>query len=336
MSNQTLVQSGPAAGPPNEAEYNAVYAAVTATERGRWFLAEYANRNRCADTDLVIAAIARIEAAIHGEAAPQPAAELPRERPAAAATIEPVRANTGERDDDSADVITRGSSPHGVISEAQKDKDYSEAVATIAASLTARLVGLAANVAKAPEREPADLQSDIPSVMADAAIREPDDAKAPAPRERLPQDNAPRWHIEAPDFVFGGEARDEKTGFAETPIEAAPARPEISSAQFLPEITDDEADSYEAPPAVAAIEPAPTSPAPTSPEPASAVLAASGVTTPAQDFPPPRELVPPPEVSRPQLRLASETVPANQRALRYDSLTVTDALSEDEVIALFG
>jgi hypothetical protein len=326
MSNQTLVQSGTAAGPPNEAEYNAVYAAVTATERGRWFLAEYANRNRCADTDLVIAAIARIEAAIHGEAVPQPAAELPRERPAAATTIKPVRANTGERDDDSADVGTQGASPRDGISEAQKDKDYSEAVATIAASLTARLVDLAANVAKAPEREPEDLQSDIPSVIADAAIREPDDARASAPQQRLPQDNAPRWHIEAPDFVFGGEARDEKTGSAETPVEAAPARPEISSAQFLPEITDDQADSYEAPPSVVAAEPAPASP----------VLAASDATTPAPDFPPPRELVPPAEISRPQLRLASDAVPANQRALRYDSLTVTDALSEDEVIALFG
>ena len=330
MSNQTLVQSGAAAGPPNEAEYDAVYAAVTATERGRWFLAEYANRNRCADTDLVIAAIARIEAAIHGEAAPQPAAELPRERPAAATAIEPVRANTGERDDDSADVIARGSAPRDGISEAQKDKDYSEAVATIAASLTARLVDLAANVANAPEREPENLQSDIPSVIA-AAVREPDDAKAPTPRERLPQDNAPRWHIEAPDFVFGGEVRDEKAGSAEAPAEAAPARLEISSAQFLPEITDNQADADEAPPSVAAAEPAPASPAP-----ASAVLAASDVPTPAPDFPPPREPVPPAEISRPQLRLASDAIPANQRALRYDSLTVTDALSEDEVIALFG
>jgi hypothetical protein len=29
-------------------------------------------------------------------------------------------------------------------------------------------------------------------------------------------------------------------------------------------------------------------------------------------------------------------MPANQRPLRYGSLTVSDALSEDEVIALFG
>ncbi len=60
MSNQPLVQSGQAAGPQSEAEYNAVYTAVTATERGRWFLAEFANRNRCADTDRVMAAVARI------------------------------------------------------------------------------------------------------------------------------------------------------------------------------------------------------------------------------------------------------------------------------------
>ncbi len=248
-----------------------------------------------------------------------------------------MRANTGERDDDFADVIARGSPPRGVISEAQKDKDYSEAVATIAASLTARLVDLAANVAKAPEREPTDLQSDIPSVIADAAIRQPDDAQAPAPRERLPQDNAPRWHIEAPDFVFGGEVtRTRKPAPPKLPLKQRRRGSQISSAQFLPEITDDQADADEAPPSVAAAEPAPTSPAPISPAPASAVLAASDVPTPAPDFPPPRELVPPAEISRPQLRLASDAIPANQRALRYNSLTVTDALSEDEVIALFG
>src|SRR5580704_5832114 len=71
MSSQTLAQSDKAAAPPNEAEYDAVYAAVTATERGRWFLKEFANRNRSADTDLIMAAIARIEAAIAGGATPR-------------------------------------------------------------------------------------------------------------------------------------------------------------------------------------------------------------------------------------------------------------------------
>ena len=55
---------------------------MTATERGRWFLTEYANRNRGADTDQVVAAIARIEAAICGASAAASAIadELPRRR----------------------------------------------------------------------------------------------------------------------------------------------------------------------------------------------------------------------------------------------------------------
>lgn len=67
MSSDPLARSDIWAGAPNEAEYDAVYAAVTATERGRWFLSEYASRNRHADTHALVGAIARVEAAIHGD-----------------------------------------------------------------------------------------------------------------------------------------------------------------------------------------------------------------------------------------------------------------------------
>lgn len=72
MSNDPLTLSGIPAGLPQEAEYDAVYAAVTATERGRWFLSQYANRNRHADTDSLVTAIARIEAAVCGDAVSRP------------------------------------------------------------------------------------------------------------------------------------------------------------------------------------------------------------------------------------------------------------------------
>lgn len=49
---------------PSETDYAAICAAVTETERGRWFLGEYARRNRHADTELVLAAIARLEVAL--------------------------------------------------------------------------------------------------------------------------------------------------------------------------------------------------------------------------------------------------------------------------------
>src|SRR5215211_6129513 len=53
--------------PLSEADYGAIEAAVMETVRGRWFLAEYARRNRHADTLMLIAALDRIEAAVRGE-----------------------------------------------------------------------------------------------------------------------------------------------------------------------------------------------------------------------------------------------------------------------------
>lgn len=63
--------------PLAEADYDAIEAAVMETARGRWFLSEYATRNRNADTRLVLDAVARLEKAIGGG---QPAAGLERVR----------------------------------------------------------------------------------------------------------------------------------------------------------------------------------------------------------------------------------------------------------------
>jgi hypothetical protein len=46
---------------PGEADYDAISAAFMETSRGRWFLSEYAKRNRNADTRMVLDAVARIE-----------------------------------------------------------------------------------------------------------------------------------------------------------------------------------------------------------------------------------------------------------------------------------
>jgi hypothetical protein len=49
--------------PPNipEEDYEAIEAAVMETARGRWFLMEFARRNRTADTKVLLEAIARLE-----------------------------------------------------------------------------------------------------------------------------------------------------------------------------------------------------------------------------------------------------------------------------------
>src|SRR5271156_2405517 len=46
---------------PREEDYDAIREAFMETSRGRWFLSEYAKRNRNADTSMVLDAVARIE-----------------------------------------------------------------------------------------------------------------------------------------------------------------------------------------------------------------------------------------------------------------------------------
>lgn len=70
--------SPPSVPPPegmSEADYEAIEAAVTETVRGRWFLAEYARRNRIAETRQLLDAIGRIETAIAAQHLPAPAAD---------------------------------------------------------------------------------------------------------------------------------------------------------------------------------------------------------------------------------------------------------------------
>jgi hypothetical protein len=50
--------------PLSETDYETIAAAVMETSRGRWFMAEYARRNRQADTTQLLAAIGRIERAV--------------------------------------------------------------------------------------------------------------------------------------------------------------------------------------------------------------------------------------------------------------------------------
>jgi hypothetical protein len=55
--------------PGSEADYEAIELAVMETDRGRWFLNEYAKRNRHADTEVLLTALSRIEksVAVHRE-----------------------------------------------------------------------------------------------------------------------------------------------------------------------------------------------------------------------------------------------------------------------------
>jgi hypothetical protein len=57
---------------PREEDYNAISEAFMETSRGRWFLGEYAKRNRNADTRMVLDAVARLEQTIAAQKNPVP------------------------------------------------------------------------------------------------------------------------------------------------------------------------------------------------------------------------------------------------------------------------
>src|SRR3984957_7353567 len=62
---------------PREEDYDAISAAFMETSRGRWFLTEYAKRNRNADTRMVLDAVARIEESLAAQKQPDPQSSLP-------------------------------------------------------------------------------------------------------------------------------------------------------------------------------------------------------------------------------------------------------------------
>jgi len=376
-------QSSRAGMSAREAEYNAVYEAVTATERGRWFLAEFANRNRKADSDLILASLARIEVAIAAgavplQAAPQTAAPatMPSAEASVAVPAELTRALGGERDEEVADAPARVSAeaPAGAVVEDEpvadfsahiaspsaaglprkvlSDEDYSDAVAAIAASLTTRLGESAKDpgehqnsgedaAAQEPQPEPPNVLTG--NVIAAADAVKPD--AAPMPQDRLRQDNSPRWYIEGPDFVFdkaagepallSSEPPEPPPGSAQKHAQLLGAELMSSRPESLPAIREEAARlaAVETAVEVAAARSAMESAALES----TAIEPAAQHEAQAAPLPPPAlEIVPLTDLSRPALRIAREAAPAPQRAPRFGSLTVTDALSEDEVIALFG
>jgi hypothetical protein len=62
---------------PSEEDYEAISQAFMETSRGRWFLGEYARRNRNADTRMVLDAVARIEETLAAQKSPAPESGLP-------------------------------------------------------------------------------------------------------------------------------------------------------------------------------------------------------------------------------------------------------------------
>ncbi len=74
MANQAFALSpiSARASLPSEEDYDAIREAFMETARGRWFLDEYARRNRNADTSMVLDAVSRIEQTLAEQRRPPP------------------------------------------------------------------------------------------------------------------------------------------------------------------------------------------------------------------------------------------------------------------------
>jgi hypothetical protein len=68
MANEPLALAIRPPDAPNEDDFLTLCAALSESARGRAFLAEYARRNRHADTEVLLAAIGRIEARLRADA----------------------------------------------------------------------------------------------------------------------------------------------------------------------------------------------------------------------------------------------------------------------------
>lgn len=101
MAIETNARANP---PPSvEDDYQAFSAALSESARGRNFLAEYARRNRHADTETVLAALDRLQTQVRGQfAAPETTApQADRIRQELRALLAAIRATTPETNDSS-------------------------------------------------------------------------------------------------------------------------------------------------------------------------------------------------------------------------------------------
>ena len=78
---------------PSEEDYEAISQAFMETSRGRWFLGEYARRNRNADTSMVLDAVARIEENLAAQRQPVADSGLPEALAAIRSAVDEARAS---------------------------------------------------------------------------------------------------------------------------------------------------------------------------------------------------------------------------------------------------
>lgn len=206
-------------------DYDAIATAVMETERGRWFLAEFARRNRAADTAAVLEALAAVEA------------RLTERRPASPSGASETAEAVGHLNA-AGDVAAR---IHEALSADPKPRRYAARALLECAELESR-VARALDALGAPARPARPLRLAAPPEVAETDP-EPEDRSAPietgadevgeAPAAIVAQTTAPcakdaasagRDPIPKAALVMNGEAIDLTEGLIAPAV--PPVRPE--------------------------------------------------------------------------------------------------------------
>lgn len=116
MANEAFALSpmSARAAEPNEQDYDAIREAFMETARGRWFLGEYAKRNRNADTAMVLDAVAKIEETLAAQRQPLVEDHLPEALVAIRRAIEDAESAAGKAFDPAALEASLAPIPRGV------------------------------------------------------------------------------------------------------------------------------------------------------------------------------------------------------------------------------
>ena len=339
-----------------------VYAAVTATERDRSFSTELANRNRHPDTDALMAAIARIEAALGSDAPAKQSTRLP-DISAAAERLADIAFGLRERGADGTlcdalDAAVReicaacggdakthetGNQRHATIRPKSFRGGSPVADDTVAADaplspepfdmalqdsekFAAAAAALAASLtALGEEAQTASEPEDASS--ATAAIPPHNDQAVSAPQPAAAAKQRPHWHIEGPDFVFHQPQREANEGAAGFSAQPSQPRALLPGPQLLPSPQEDPAELFEPSPKRVAVLPASapaTSVAKPAPTPLASAVSAAAQAVRAANNPPTRS------PTGPTVR------PLPPRPAPVNPLAALRALTEEELIALFG
>ena len=167
----------------SEVDYATIEAAVTETVRGRWFLSEFARRNRAAELRQVLDAMARIESAIGA------GATLPPADPSIRLLMQRIK-----------DIAVQLETISREMREAGVEERYSAAVEKEARAVSGMMRGPTLAGTPAP-REPAALRRPDPPIaalppMLTAAATPAPPGRPPAPPPRPPR--ARRHHPRPP------------------------------------------------------------------------------------------------------------------------------------------